>query len=278
MKSAFNQEFTPGAGGIQFEDGKRYTFEVVDAIFRKDVIANKARDLFPEEYYNWATNRKGERTKRGLKEKENLTPEQIAVVESSAAPTWGKGGDEKARWSDFYNFIVKEETSGRTIGMVDKENGWVMGGLEFELSDGRPGKDMYDFFRGLTGKDPAEKFVISSVVNIGTKFTATMKKNNYTGYFDIDKSSVLAPGVEPPVPTMTTEQPQTAGELTENGHTVMNYLKEHASEVNGQTMGTVLNALVKELSNTKTIAEVTTGWKEVKPLVVGPDGNVNVKA
>jgi hypothetical protein len=281
MRSPFEEVITPSSGGsFKGEVGKRYTFEVIDAAFRKDVIANRKKGLFDDSFYILAANKSGAVTRRGLKEKANLTPEQIVTVENAPAPTWGKdgAGDPKPRYSDFYTFILKEVESGATLGLIDKNAGWVMRleALEYEVPGGiQIPKGMYTLYRGMTGKDPIGAFKIGDVLNIGTKFTAKMK-SGYNNSVEIDPESILAPGMEPPVTESVT--PTNTGELSANGKAVMQYLVDNKDKVNGQTRGKVMSEVMSTLANTMQNSDIVAGWQEVRDRIVDASGNVNVKA
>lgn len=251
MESPFGREVTVGS---RLPIGKRLMFRVVDGAFRHNVVSYNKNADYPKEI-------KG-------REMDKLTTTQLEIIKDAPAPTWPDGSDAP-KFEDRYNFVIEEVESGTQLGKVTED--YAIGGLEFTFPGGRPGKDFFDTYRALTGKEPDldSPIKISEFLDKGTTFTSFVKRDK-NGYSVIDKSTIQPVGMISETSTAATPK------MSENGKKVLGCLQNYKDQVNGMSMGAAMQKIGGILSGVLTTEEFMASWKEIKGSIVGPDGNVKV--
>jgi hypothetical protein len=79
--------------------------------------------------------------------------------------------------------------------------------------------------------------------------------------------------MEPPTVEIPIATTVTVDNLSPQAQAVMNYIKEH-TELVGKTAGQTLQAIQSPLMNTMNGEDFSKGWREIKPMIIGPDGNL----
>lgn len=235
-------------------DGQRYLFEVVDGTFREKVVSFNMKE-FP---------------KLGGKEYASLSPEDKERIDNAVAPEW-PSGDPMPKFEDAYSFAL-----------VDVENGIdIFYGIQFKLPrkspdvPGKPQKDLYSFYRSMTGKDIEEDVLdFNTFFPKGTRFTSTVKnvngktyltRDNKEGYIDIEPTESL--NLEP-IP-----------ELTEDGSKVIAIIQDNIDSWGGKSPNLIYKMLTSKAERNEigmTVDQLEAAWHNVERRVVDGAGNIRV--
>ena len=264
MQSAFGTKVIQKE---RLDAGKRYTFTIIDGVFRKNCVAYNGNADYPSDI-------KG-------REMEFLTSDQLDIVKDAPYPTW-QSGDPKGKWEDKLNFVVAEKETGYVMGRIT--NDYVVGGLEYvftsvykggeegESAEKYPQKDFYDAYKALTGADPenGEVMEIDKAFGKGMEFSAVVKTDK-RGYINIDKTSIMSVDMAEALPDLANHV-----EMSENAKTIMDYLVTNKDYINGSPKSTALANVAGGLKGQLSSAQILAGWQEIAKNVIDVDGNMRI--
>lgn len=236
MRSAFEMDVDL-SGNAGLESGKRYVFEIEDAILREKVV--QWNDQIPKDA-------------RG-KEFDTL-PQNIKDELSKIELTY-PSGDPAPIYRDRVTISLRETTTGRRIRY----------GLEFIFREGgKPTKDFYNFCAaiGRPLRDSGQRIKFREILPQGTKFSAVVIKDA-KGFDAIDRDSV---GPADLVSDDTTTEPKVYEPLTNAESALLEVLQKNKARLHGNSSGEILTFINEGMATGElkgTFGELMGTWKSL---------------